>query len=72
MPERKLQVTMGQNSAAPSGVLRAKGPTEYRLDYLNGSRGITNLSEELLDDSDWVQVIIKNLYYITSVIPCQS
>ena len=51
---------MGQISAGPSGVFGAKGPGDSRLYYLSASRRIVNPSEELLDDSDWIQVITKN------------
>ena len=50
---------MAQISVRPSGVFGAKGPGDSRLYYLNASRGIVNPSEELLDESDWIQVITK-------------
>ena len=62
IPGRKLKGTMGQISAGPSGVFGAKGPGDSRLYYLNASRGIINPSEELLDDSDWIQVISKKIF----------
>ena len=59
IPGRKLKGTMGQISGGPSGVFGAKGPGDNRLYYLSASRGIVNPSEELLDESDWIQVITK-------------